>query len=100
MIKGLIKNNMQDISLEQQINNLAPYIMENIDGEPSQSERAIETAIRLLKTQKEELQHFAEWAQGLIDSENIDDFSCCVAELEPLIEKYTNEEQGEWHKSI
>jgi len=36
-------------SLESQIDRLAHFIMENIPGEPSESEGAIDTAIRLLK---------------------------------------------------
>ena len=36
-------------SLAHQIDKLALFIIENIDGEPSKSEGAIDTAIRLLK---------------------------------------------------
>ena len=35
--------------LAHQIDRLATFIIENIDGEPSKSEGAIDTAIRLLK---------------------------------------------------
>ena len=35
--------------LSHQIDKLALFIIENIDGEPSKSEGAIDTAIRLLK---------------------------------------------------
>lgn len=35
-------------SLESQVNRLATFIMENIPGEPSQNQGAIDTAIRLL----------------------------------------------------
>lgn len=36
-------------SAEQQIKRLARFIMEEIPGEPSQSEGAVDTAIRLLR---------------------------------------------------
>lgn len=40
--------------LEKQIDKLATFIMENIPGEPSESEGAVDTAIRLLSKPKEE----------------------------------------------
>jgi hypothetical protein len=36
-------------ALDEQTSRLASYIMQNVPGEPSQSEGAIDTAIRLLK---------------------------------------------------
>jgi hypothetical protein len=36
-------------SLESQVDRLAKFIMDQIPGEPSQSEGAIDTAIRLLR---------------------------------------------------
>lgn len=36
-------------SLDEQINRLANYIMEHVPGEPSRSEGAVDTAIRLLR---------------------------------------------------
>lgn len=36
--------------LDEQINQLADYIMQNVPGEPSASEGAVDTAIRLLRT--------------------------------------------------
>lgn len=39
-------------SYRAQIDRLATYIMENIPGEPSQSQGAIDTAIRLLQSQQ------------------------------------------------
>lgn len=35
--------------LDDQIQRLAKYIMQNVPGEPSQSEGAVDTAIRLLR---------------------------------------------------
>lgn len=36
-------------SLESQVKRLADFIMQEVPGEPSQAEGAIDTAIRLLK---------------------------------------------------
>lgn len=36
-------------ALDEQISRLANYIMEHVTGEPSQSEGAVDTAIRLLR---------------------------------------------------
>lgn len=38
-------------SLDSQVDRLANYIMNNIPGEPSQNQGAIDTAIRLLRNQ-------------------------------------------------
>lgn len=35
--------------LDEQISQLANYIMQNVPGEPSRSEGAVDTAIRLLR---------------------------------------------------
>ena len=37
------------MTAEQQVEKLANFIMQEIPGEPSQSEGAVDTAIRLLK---------------------------------------------------
>ena len=37
------------MSAKQQVNKLGDYIMENIPGEPNQSEGAVDVAIRLLE---------------------------------------------------
>ena len=42
-----------DATLEEQIEELARDIMQNYPGEPSRSEGAIETAIRLLRWSRE-----------------------------------------------
>jgi hypothetical protein len=38
-----------DTSLDHQVANLAQYIMDEVPGEPSESQGAIDTAIRLLR---------------------------------------------------
>jgi len=37
---------------QQQIDRLARFIMEEVPGEPSQSQGAVDTAIRLLRKEK------------------------------------------------
>ena len=37
------------VSLDKQIDDLATFILENVPGEPSQNETAVECAVRLLR---------------------------------------------------
>jgi len=46
-------------SLSHQIDKLALFIMENIEGEPSQNQGAIDTTIRLLEKQVPKIPEFA-----------------------------------------
>lgn len=56
-------NNINNESLDSQISRLANFIMENIEGEPSQSEGAVDCAIRIMV----EMKVRAEKAEEMLD---------------------------------
>ncbi len=61
---GRGNNNPQPETAEQQIDRLAKFIMESIPGEPSQSEGAVDTAIRLLGIDASRLEHIGYVSAG------------------------------------
>jgi hypothetical protein len=52
----------------EQIDSLANFIMANVDGEPSQSEGAVECAIRIIKQQAEREKQFNAMAACIVDT--------------------------------
>jgi hypothetical protein len=52
MISRIATLEEQHAFLSEQISKLADYIMENVPGEPSQSEGAVDTAIRIMQTSR------------------------------------------------
>lgn len=50
--------------LEEQIERLARFIMDEVPGEPSQSQGAVDTAIRIIGQLQEELQYWNENYKG------------------------------------
>jgi hypothetical protein len=44
----LVRQDEKALMLQSQINKLANFIMAHVEGEPSKSESAVDTAIRLL----------------------------------------------------
>ena len=49
------------MTLEEQVDMLAIYILHEVDGEPSKNEGAIECAIRIMRESKSESQTLREW---------------------------------------
>ena len=54
-------------TLESQVDRLAKFILAEIDGEPSQSEGAVDTAIRLLRERK----HIIPGADAVVTKESL-----------------------------
>ncbi len=52
--------NRDMVALSKQIDKLATYIMENVEGEPSQSQGAVDTAIRVMDALKDEVEQLGE----------------------------------------
>lgn len=59
-VELLHKAEAENATLKAQVNQLATFIMENIEGEPSQSEGAIDTAIRIMAKQKAQVKELRE----------------------------------------
>lgn len=54
-------------SLNKQVERLAMFIVEEVPGEPSAPEGAIDTAIRIMKEQKHKIQKLTEVNEELIE---------------------------------
>lgn len=85
---------------EFQIERLAKYIMENVPGEPSQSEGAVDCAIRIMERQRKELA--AQGGLTVMDTETFgslltllmcsDPWPTSSPEDEKLLEEYADAE--------
>jgi hypothetical protein len=58
---------MQLEDLASQVDRLAKFIMSEIPGEPSQSQGAVDTAIRLLTEEQQAVRELVEAAQEMLD---------------------------------
>lgn len=65
--KGAVKVNEGDVSsLAEQVDTLANYIMADVPGEPSQSQGAVDTAIRVMQEMATERTNLGREAGGLL----------------------------------
>jgi hypothetical protein len=61
----LVRQDEKVLVLQSQINKLANFIMAHVEGEPSQSEGAVDTAIRLLVAYNQQAQQVAGYQEAL-----------------------------------
>jgi len=75
---------MKEMELQKQIDELASFIMAEVPGEPSRSEGAVATAIRIMRKQKAEIESLRGAFRA---SEKV------VDELRANVEKLLNERE-------
>ncbi|WAA19630.1 hypothetical protein SEA_DALILPOP_3 [Gordonia phage Dalilpop] len=76
-----------------QIDHLAQWIVDNVEGEPSQSEGAVDTAIRVMRKNLDERKSLAEWLNqefGDIIGNDESPVGNAIYIIEELREKYRN----------